>query len=85
MFTMNHSCNRKLYGIGILTAILYCTCLLFALVAGILGLIAYWEVAERPLRSAAGVLQLLAFLFALIAAFRTPFLIHLAALIRLSK
>lgn len=65
------SCNRKLYALGVLSAILYCLCLLFAVSAGILGVIAYWEVAERPLRSTAGILQLLGFVFALIAGFCT--------------
>ena len=65
-------CNRKLYGIGVLAVLLYALCLAGAVTAGILGVIAYWEVAPRPLRTTAGIIHLIAVPMTLIAAAGTP-------------
>lgn len=64
-------CNRKLAGIGVLVVLLYSICLLGAVTAGILGIIAYWEVAPSQLRMIAGIIQILAVLVTFIAAFST--------------
>ena len=65
-------CNRNLYGIGVLAVLLYALCLAGAVTAGILGVIAYWEVATRPLRTTAGIIHLIAVPMTLIAAAGTP-------------